>query len=369
MKNRIVNFVKSQSVLVISFIAAVISMFFVPPDEKYVSYIDRSVLILLFCLMSAVAGLRSIGFFKKTASYLLNKTKSVRNLGFILINLCFFSSMLITNDVALITFVPLTIMLFEETNDKKSLIYTVITETVAANLGSMLTPIGNPQNLYIYSHYELSMGDFLKMMLPLGVIGYILLCGLTFILSSERLNVNNNEKVTVSKGYMIVYSLLFAVCLLTVLRIISDYVCLAVTLAVIFAANKRIFLEIDYMLLLTFVCFFVFVGNAGNIEVIRSLISSAVNGRELIVSALLSQVLSNVPAAVMLSGFTDNYADLLRGVDIGGLGTPIASLASLISYKLYVKSRIADSRKYMCCFLSINAVFLVLMIFAVMIWK
>ena len=123
------------------------------------------------------------------------------------------------------------------------------------------------------------------------------------------------------------------------------------------------------MLLLTFVCFFVFVGNAGNIEAIRSLISSAVNGRELIVSALLSQVLSNVPAAVMLSGFTDNYADLLRGVDISGLGTPIASLASLISYKLYVKSRIADSRKYMCCFLSINAVFLVLMIFAVMIWK
>ena len=363
MKNIIVNFVKSQSVLVISFIAAVISMFFVPSDEKYLSYIDMSVLILLFCLMSAVAGLRSIGFFKKTASYLLNKTKSVRNLGFILMNLCFFSSMLITNDVALITFVPLTIMLFEETNDKKSLIYTVITETVAANLGSMLTPIGNPQNLYIYSHYELSMGDFLKIMLPLGVIGYILVCGLTFILSSERLNVNNNENVTVSKRYMIVYSLLFAVCLLTVLRIISDYVCLAVTFAVIFAANKRIFLEIDYMLLLTFACFFVFVGNAGNIEVIRSLISSAVNGRE------LSQILSNVPAAVMLSGFTDNYADLLRGVDIGGLGTPIASLASLISYKLYVKSRIADSRKYMCCFLSINAVFLVLIIFAVMIWK
>ena len=351
---KIISFAKSEIVLVISFVLAVVSMFFVHPSKEYLSYINHSVLIILFCLMLAVAGMRNIGLFTKASELMLKKAGNVRKLGFIMMNLCFFTSMLITNDVALITFVPLSLMIFEKSSNKKDLILTTVIETAAANLGSAMTPVGNPQNLYVYSYYKMSIKEFCLTMLPFVVFSYILLSLLCLTLSKEKLTVNQEITKTVPKGYLTVYTILFILSLLTVLRILPDYICLIICFAVIVVVKRELLLKVDYSLLFTFVFFFIFVGNAGNINVIRDFVSNIVKDRELIVAPLLSQFLSNVPTAVMLSGFTDNAIALLKGMNLGGLGTPIASMASLISYKFYVRSEKAENGRYMKLFPLIN---------------
>ncbi len=356
-----VAFIKGQTVLVIAFAAAAASMFIVPPDKEYIGYVDVPVLILLFCLMGVVAGLRSAGVFEKLTGALLKFAGGTRILAFILMNICFFTSMLVTNDVALITFVPLTLMLYSGSKCKRNAILTIIIQTGAANLGSMMTPIGNPQNLYLYTEFNLTMGDFINALLPVGIASYVLLSLCCLLLKNEKITLPETEKKPLPVVKLIVLGILFAVCLLTVLRVIPHAVCLVIVCAGLLMEYK-LFTKIDYALLLTFVCFFVFVGNMGRIDFVREALFSVMNGRELIVSSLASQVISNVPAAVMLSAFTDNAIELLRGVNIGGLGTPVASLASLISYQLYAKSRGAENGRYMGYFLVINIAMLALLL-------
>lgn len=354
--NRIVKWCRGQAVLVIAFLAALITVFIVPPDSGYLSYCNTSVLILLFCLMLAVAGLRSVGVFEKVTGTLLKRSGNVRRLGLIMMNLCFFSAMLVTNDVALLTFVPLTLQLFEGPHDHRSLIRMIVLETAAANLGSMLTPIGNPQNLYIYSEYGLSAAEFVSTMLPAGIVSYGILTGLSCGMLKKspcRTNVGH-EISTIPKGRALGYFIVFLLCIASVLRIIPDWTCLVISAAAVLVLDRRLFCKADYALLGTFVCFFVFVGNIARINAVRDFFSEILAGRELIISALLSQCISNVPATVMLSGFTENSKALLLGVNIGGLGTPIASLASLISYQFYSKSEGACTGKYLRIFLAVN---------------
>lgn len=359
----ITAFLKSQIVLTVSATAALVSMCFVPPDRAYPDYLNISVLILLFCLMAVIAGLRSIGLFERMTALLLRRAGTVRGLGLILANLCFFTSMFVTNDVALITFVPLTVLLFEALDNRRDFIWTVVLETIAANLGSMLTPIGNPQNLYLYTYYHLSLLDFLRILLPLGIAGYALMTITAKFLRRDVIAPPAEKELPpLSRPQLVCYLVLFVLCLLTVLRVVPDWACLAVTCAAVLIADRRLFLKIDYSLLLTFVCFFIFVGNIGRIPQIRDLLFDLLAGRELLVTVLLSQVISNVPAAVMLSGFTDNVEALLKGVNIGALGTPIASLASLISYRFYVKSRLAQPGKYLGVFFAVNFTMLVVLL-------
>ncbi len=348
------KFIKSQPVLFAAFSAALITMFIIPPDIEYKDYINKTVLIQLFALMAAVAGFRSVGIFEKATNFMLEKTGTVRKLGLVFTLLCYFSSMLVTNDVALLTFVPLTIIVFSNINDEKSRILTIVLETAAANLGSMLTPVGNPQNLYLYDKYMLTSSQFVKTMLPAGLISLVMLILLTFLLPNTkcRLPESNSDKIDTTRT--IVYSVLFVICLLTVFRLIPDYICLAISVIVMFLCDKKLFSKVDYTLLATFVCFFVFVGNIARIESVRSFFSDILSGHEIIVSAVLSQVISNVPAAVMLSGFTENGTSLLLGVNLGGLGTIIASLASLISFQFYRKSENAHPGKYMFVFSVVN---------------
>ncbi len=363
---KILSFAKSEIVLVISFFLAVISVFFVPPSLKYLDYINISVLIILFCLMLTVAGLRNIGFFKKLSRLMMKKAGNARKLGLIMMNICFFSSMLITNDVALITFVPLTIIIYEKSKNHKDLILICVIETIAANLGSAMTPVGNPHNLYIYTHYNLGIKPFFTTMFPYVAISYVLLFALCFALSKEEIVLGDKKAdKKLSHVSLIIYFILFVVSILTVLKIIPDIICLAITLIVVLTVNRKLLLKVDYSLLFTFIFFFIFVGNAGCIEAIRNFISEIVIGREIIVAAFLSQGLSNVPATVMLAGFTDNAIDLLKGVTLGGLGTPIASMASLITYKFYVKAKNSETGRYMKYFLLLNFAFMfILMIFA-----
>lgn len=348
------KFFRSQPVLVISFFAALLTLFIVPPDKEYLGYINKTVLIELFALMTAVGGFRSVGIFDNATSFLLKKAGTLRRLGLIFIILCYFSSMLVTNDVALLTFVPLTLLVYSGIKDEKSRIITVVLETSASNAGSMLTPIGNPQNLFVYDTYKMTALSFVKTMLPAGLISLVMICLLTLLLPDTPCTSDTANHRDIPKAPTAGYSVLFVICLLTVLRVVPDVVCLAAAVVTALIFDRKLLAKVDYALLATFVCFFIFVGNIDRIDAVRDFFSSILSGRELIVTALLSQVISNVPAAVMLSGFTENGAGLLLGADLGGFGTLIASLASLISFQIYRKSEGAQSGRYILFFSLIN---------------
>ncbi len=339
---------------------ALVSMFFVRPSAAYIDYIDFRVLALLFCLMMIVAGLTKIGLFECLGRSLLKRAADTRKLSLILVLLCFFSSMLITNDVALITFVPFAVMIYSMAGQQKHLIPVVVMQTIAANLGSMMTPIGNPQNLYLYSQFSLSGTEFIRIMgLPtlfsLALIVLVLMLGKKTPIRVELEDSTAEQKLP--RKQLLIYSALFLLCLATVLHLIPYWIVLLIVAAVVAVVDWRLFAKVDYFLLLTFVGFFVFIGNMGNIPAVRQFLEQIIFGRELITGILASQCISNVPAAILLSGFTQNYHPLLLGVNIGGLGTLIASLASLISYKFYAASEGASKGTYMVYFTGMNVLF------------
>jgi Na+/H+ antiporter NhaD/arsenite permease-like protein len=356
------KFIKAQPVLVIAFILAVATMFIVPPDREYIGYCNRTVLIELFALMAAVAGLRSIGIFDTATRVILQKTGTVRRLGAVMILICFFSAMLVTNDVALITFVPLTLLIYINIKDDKSLILTIVLESAAANLGSMMTPVGNPQNLFLYDKYGLTAMTFVKTMLPVGALGLAAVLLLTLFLPKDKCEAPKRSEAKLPVIKAAVYTGVFVLCIAAVSRLVPDWVCLIAAIAAALICDVKLLLKIDYILLATFVCFFVFVGNIARIDAVSEFFSGILTGRELIVSALLSQVISNVPAAVMLAEFTDNGTQLLLGVDIGGFGTIIASMASLIAFQIYRGSERAQTGKYMGVFTLVNVTLLVLLL-------
>ena len=341
MKNKITSFLKQEIVLCIALLLAGISSFAVPPSEKYVSYIDFRVLILLYALMMVVAGLKSLGVFKMMGEKLCRHTKTARGLNICLICLCFFSSMLITNDVALITFVPFTISLFAMARLEDYLISTIVLETIAANLGSMLTPIGNPQNLLLFSKADMTVGDFVLHMLPLTLVSFVLIMVLTLgIKNASVITVSEkNEDPLVYRDWKFwIYIALFLVCLGNVFHLYSHIFVGIVVTIVLLIVNRSLFKQVDYSLLFTFVGFFIFIGNMKQLEGVNTWLLSIISGHEIEVSILASQIISNVPAAMLLSGFSDNYSALMIGVNAGGLGTLIASMASLISYRFFVKA-------------------------------
>lgn len=361
--NRIWHFIKNETVLSVAVILAVISSFFITPDIEYLNYIDFRTLGLLFCLMTVMAGLQKTGVFGFMAENLLKRIHSTKSLIFILIMLCFFFSMLITNDVALITFVPFTLtvldMLGGDVKDK-TIIPVVAMQTVAANLGSMLTPIGNPQNLYLHGISGLGVGEFMLLMLPYTVISFALLSAWALLRKGKGdVKISFNEKTRIKKkGKVVIYSTLFCVCLITVAHALDYRVMLLVVIATTAAADYRIFARVDYTLLLTFIAFFVFIGNMGRIPMFSNYINTIINGRECITGILSSQLISNVPAALLLSGFTDNIRPLIVGVNIGGLGTLIASMASLISFKYIGRENKSLRGRYLFYFTVVNVVFL-----------
>lgn len=367
----IVIFFKKETVLCIAAVLAVISAFLVPPSKEYIDYIDFRVLALLFCLMLVVSGLQNIGVFDSLAQRLLKKVKNTRQLILLLTALCFLSAMFITNDVALITFVPFTIMILSMAGQEALLIPSVALQTIAANMGSMLTPIGNPQNLYLYSYFELSIGTFLLYMLPLTLVAALLLIFSIYLMKNQPLSTlpeslpdPTPETVipqVIPKVKLTAYLILFAVCIACVIRVLSWPVMLAILVVAVLFLDIKSFLKADYLLLLTFVCFFVFIGNVKQLPAVTELLRSLIEKRELLMGILSSQLISNVPAAILLSGFTTDARALLYGIDLGGLGTLIASLASVISFKLYGNSKGASKGAYLKTFTIYNLVFLLIL--------
>ena len=357
----LVQFLRSQTVLVVSAVLALVSCFLVPPSRAYVSYVDWRVLGLLFSLMAVVAGLRTAGTFRVLTEFLLRKVSSMRVIALLLVLLCFGFSMFLTNDVTLITLVPFTLLVFRQmTGSEKALVHTLVLETLAANLGSMLTPIGNPQNLYLYSQYDLSLGVFFRTMAPYTALSLVLLVVLTLVLvpgGAASLSEGSTFHSFHRKTFFM-YAALFLLCLLSVARVLDWRVLLVAVLAVVVLENYRLLRMVDYSLLLTFVFFFVFIGNVGSLADVREFLENAVGGREVETGILASQVISNVPAALLLSKFTTDGTGLLVGVNLGGLGTLIASMASLITYRLYAATDRAMKGRYFGEFTLWNVVFL-----------
>ena len=382
MKN-IKEFFKKEAVLCVAVLLAIISCFFVHPDKEYLNYIDFRTLAILFSLMTVMAGLQKLNVFKEIAEGMLKRVKGERGLVLTLVLLAFFFSMLITNDVALITFVPFTfttLMLKGEDTYKKLVIPVVVLQTVAANLGSMLTPIGNPQNLYLYSLSGINFFDFLKLMLPYSLISLLLIIICIYLFtakekSEEKVpsqdNVNYSQRKTLTEMFaesqtkyhslLIMYLLLFIVALLVVLRVLPYGVMFFLTLILVLLSDRKTLLKVDYSLLFTFIGFFIFIGNMGRLPVFANALEKIVTGREVLTSILASQVISNVPCALLLSGFTDNYESLIVGTNLGGLGTLIASMASLISYKMVAAKENIKTGEYFKKFTLVNFVFLIIL--------
>lgn len=357
---KIKKFLKSEIVLVISFVLAVISAFFIAPSARYFDYIDFRTLGLLFCLMAVMAGLNGLGIFKLIAEKMLSKVEGIMGLSLILGLLCFFSSMVITNDVALITFAPFTVTALKLSGKMDKLIWVVTIETVAANLGSMLTPIGNPQNLYLFSAFNMSTGDFVATILPYALLSLFFVVISCFLTGKGKIETQNTDaKNDFSKLHICVYAILFILALLTVFRIIPYIITVFITVLVIIIFDRKVLLKVDYSLLFTFIFLFIFIGNLGEIKPISEFLKNIVNGNEVLVGVVSSQVFSNVPAAILLSKFTENAKDLIIGVNLGGLGTLIASMASLISFKFVAKEKVGTG-KYILIFTTVSIVFLAL---------
>lgn len=373
MREKLIRFFKQETVLCAAFVLAIVSMFFVPPDGAYAGYVDYRTLAILFCLMSVMAGLQKSGLFRYVAQALLCRVSRTWQLVLLLVLLCFFSGMLVTNDVALITFVPFTLIVLGIIGPRareQLVVPIVVLQTVAANLGSMLTPIGNPQNLYLYGRAGLSLGAFVRLTLPYVSAALLLILIWSLVRSRSyrgpvRVSFAEEGGLSGNRVHLAVYGALFVLDLLTVARVIPYGAALGVTAAALLLTDRSIFRRVDYSLLLTFVGFFVFIGNIGRLPAFSQMLQKIVSGNEILAGVAASQVISNVPAALLLSGFTEDLSALIIGVNLGGLGTLIASMASLISYKLIAREESGMKGAYFWYFTAVNVCFLlILLVFA-----
>jgi Na+/H+ antiporter NhaD/arsenite permease-like protein len=359
--SRLLGFAKKNTVMLIALLAALITMIFVPVDKQYLEYFDYKTLTCLFCTLAIVCALKNIHFFYMLAHKVVQLFKNARMSVLALTYITFIGSMLIANDMALLTFLPLGFIVLTSTGKEKYMAFTFIMQNIAANLGGMLTPFGNPQNLYLYTKFNIPTGEFMSIMaLPFIVaILLITLCCIIFV-KNEPLTVKD-EKIELSPAKTVIYLILFALSIVIVFRVIPYFIGLIVIPAALLIMDRKALRMVDYPLLLTFVFFFIFSGNMARIDAVRNVFSMLLEKSTLLVSVISCQFISNVPSAILLSQFTENYRELLLGVNIGGTGTLIASLASLITFREYVKHNPKKTGYYVALFSAFNFAFLIIL--------
>ena len=335
---------------------------FVSPDAEYLGYIDFKTLACLFCLMVSVKGLERNGALNRVSLAITGRLKTLRTLAFSLVFACFFFAMFVTNDVSLIAIIPIAFTMLSACGMESWSAFLIVLLSIAANIGSSLTPIGNPQNLYLFTRYEIPLGEFLWTMLPIVAAGGALLAlSCLFIPNLELNKAETRLEEPLRKSGVVFYAALFLLSVLTVFGFVPYWAAAAAVFLAVLNFDRKTLFTVDYSLLLTFVAIFLFVGNLARIEPIRAFLSRITGTNTLLTAILTSQATSNVPAAILLSGFTDNAKELLAGVNIGGLGTLIASMASVISYKIYASVHKGQTGRYMLLFSLWNPAFLVLL--------
>lgn len=357
---QIKSFIRKEPVLAAASILAFVTMFIMPPDKAYIKYIDFKTILCLLSLMIALKGIECEGLIAVVSTKLSSKLGNLRNLTFLLVFACFFSSMLMTNDVALIAFVPVTLTILSVCKMNMYASFIIVLQTLAANIGSSLTPIGNPQNLFLFIRYGFAPMKFLMIMLPFVLFSGVLLTISCLLMPNLSIQQKSLDVPVVRSKVAIIYIVMFFLAVMAVFGVFPYWVSTIVIATVTFFMDKQTLIKVDYNLLFTFAAIFIFVGNIARIEWLNELISEWVKTDTMLTALVSSQFISNVPAAVMLSGFTDNAVDLVLGVNMGGMGTLIASMASVISYKLYAKTFPNEIKRYFIIFTVTNILFLAL---------
>lgn len=354
--------IKSHVVLLVAIVAAAVTCFFVPPDADYAGYFDLNTLSCLFCTLAVVNALKQRRFFEWLSGKIVTAFGNMRRVTFALVFVTYFGSMVMANDMALVTFLPLGYYVLSSCKKNEHTAFIFIMQNIAANLGGMLTPFGNPQNLYLYSCYAIQAGEFFAIMaLPFGV-AFVLIAGTCFVVKPEPVKLETPPAQAPVLWRMIVYFVLFALSVMIVFRVFAWYIGLIAVTVSLLILEPRAFLHVDYALLLTFCAFFVFSGNMARIPEVRAFLSALIGASALLVGTASCQVISNVPSAVLLSRFTNDYRNLLVAVNIGGLGTPIASLASLITLGEFRRRMPGKTLRYLALFSLINFSFLAVLI-------
>ncbi len=361
MKTRIRAFLSQNIVFFLSLLAAGISMCFVPPDATYATYLDYKTIACLFSVLAVVCALKNIHFFTILADKIVRQFKTARFTVLALVYITFLGSMLIANDMALLTFLPLGYFVLQNTGNQKYMAYVFVLQNIAANLGGMLTPFGNPQNLYLYSYFSIPNGVFLKIMAAPFLIAVLLITVCCLAVPNEPLQLTKPCPYQMHWKRTVCYLLLFALAIAIVFRTIPYWIGPSVILAALLFLDRKALRALDYPLLLTFVCFFIFAGNMARLSAVQTFFASFLNKNVLLFSILSCQCISNVPSAILLSHFTGDYPNLLRGVNIGGVGTLIASLASLITFREYQKHHPEQTKHYLLLFSILNFSFLLIL--------
>ena len=358
----ILTFVKKNPVMSIACFAALITMFFVPPGNEYFAYFDLRTLSCLFGTLAVVCALKNIWFFRIVSGAIVQIFRNARSAILALTYITLFGSMLIANDMALITFLPLSYYVLESTDNKKYLAFTFIMQNVAANLGGMLTPFGNPQNLYLYSFFNISNSEFVSTMLLPFLLSFTLITLAVYVfVKPENLAIHRVFQAKLAVGRTIIYLILFVLSIAVVFRVVHHFVGVAIIIMALLLFDRKALLQVDYGLLITFCAFFVFSGNLSRMDAVRDIIGGLVQSNTLLSGVISCQFISNVPTAVLLSRFTDNYTDLLIAVNIGGVGTLVSSLASLITFRHYLKVDRAGIKMYLVEFSVINFALLIIL--------
>ncbi|MBP3401993.1 MAG: citrate transporter [Clostridia bacterium] len=367
--DKVKTFAKENVVLIVAIVAAIVTSIIIPPGEEYLGYFDFKTLSCLFCVLAVVCALRNIRFFYTLAKAIVRKFRNAKVAILVLVYITFIGSMLIANDMALLTFLPLGYFILHTTGKEKYMAFTFIMQNIAANLGGMLTPFGNPQNLYLYSKFNIPDGEFMSIMFPPFIVAVVLItaCCLIFV-KSEPLEIQE-KAASLPIARTVIYLLLFAFSILIVFRVIPYQLGLVIIPIAILLLDREALLQVDYGLLFTFVFFFIFSGNMARIDAVRDFFSMLLEKNTLVFSAMSCQVISNVPSAILLSQFTENYRDLLLGVNIGGVGTLISSLASLITFKEYTKQDPKHTLGYIVKFTAFNFAFLIILILFCLIFR
>lgn len=359
---RVKSFIKSETVLSIATLAALITCIVIPIDKEYLNYFDYKTLICLFCMLAVVAGLKKTGIFDMISKRLIGLFHTRRSVIVALVFITYFFDMIVANDMSLITILPLTYIVLHSTNNDKYLARTFVLQTIAANMGGMLTPYGNPQNLYLYSYYNIPTTEFFKILFSQSLIVAFLLFICCLFVKNEPLSMNEEKKLKINEKAAITYIILFVLVILTIFRYIPYLITLLVVLLTILIMDNQLLKEVDYPLLATFFVFFIFSGNMARIPAIKSFIQGIVNTNTLLAGIISCQFISNVPTAIFLSKFTTNYVDLLIAVNIGSLGVLISSLASLITLKEFLKHQPNKFWEYIGIFTFFNTLFFVVLL-------
>jgi len=358
---RIMHFLKKEIVFTVSLLAALASFLVTPPGAHVAAGIDVTTLLMLFSLMTVVAGLRRIGVFDCLSAAMTGRIHTLRGLAAALTAACFFLAMAATNDVALLTLVPFTLVLMQGAA-QSSVILTVVLETIAANLGSMVTPIGNPQNLYLYSSGQLGLMDFPALTWPYALVSLAMLLALCLLVPAKKVDAQAGGAQAMPRKGMMLYGALGAAALLAIAKVIPAWALAVIVLIAALSFDRAVLHQVDFVLLGTFVCFFVFVASVKECVPVKAWLEDLMDSSPMLVSLVCSQVISNVPACLLLSPFTTDSAALMLGVNLGGLGTLVASLASLISFKLYSAAPGSKKGRFMLVFTGLNIAFLAVLL-------